>query len=138
MTRRHFVTFAHWATTFLLADFLMKGPDVSLRKMAGIAGLTGIWFANYAIERGLLEKPDPKLVGVLRLNYRLQYHALYSARAAGALASVTVLEASAKGHVLIVLLYFGFLHGVFHLWRDTAVFDCRSQSIPLNFTNEDC
>ncbi|MBT8458390.1 MAG: hypothetical protein HKP37_00770 [Boseongicola sp.] len=123
MTRRRFVIFAHWVTAFLLAVLLIEGPSAAPWLTYAFAGLTGLWFVSYVVGRGPLGTPGPRLVGALRTIHRLQHHALYVVMAIAALASVTVLEASSTGRALTVLLFLGLLHGTFHLWRHTALFD---------------
>ena len=123
MTRRRFVIFAHWMTAFLLAVLLIEGPAAPVWLTSAFAGLTGLWFASYLAARGPLGQPGPKLVGVLRPNHRVQHHALYLFLAAAGAASVTVLEGQVTGRALTVLLFLGLLHGLFHLWRHTALFD---------------
>lgn len=133
MTRRRFVIFAHWTTAFLLAVLLIKGPGASPWLTSAFAVLCGLWFASYLVGRGPLGRPGPKLVSALRSIHRIQHHALYFAIAAAALASVTVLEASITGRALTVLLFLGLLHGVFHLWRHTALFDGALRTILPKF-----
>lgn len=123
MTRRRFVIFAHWMTAFLLAVLLIKGPSAPTWLTLAFSGLSGLWFASYVSCRGPLAKPGPKLVGITRPVHRLQHHALYFAMAAAAVASLTVLEDEVTGRALTVLLFLGLLHGLFHLWRHTALFD---------------
>ena len=133
MTRRRLVIFAHWATAFLLAVLLIKGPSAPVWLIYGFAGLTGLWFASYVLGKGPLGKPGPKLIGVLRPIHRLQHHALYIAMAAAAVASVTVLAESTTGRALTVLLFPGLLHGMFHLWRHTALYDGALRTILPKF-----
>ena len=75
------------------------------------------------VSRGPLNKPGPKLTGVLRPIHRLQHHALYLAMVAASALVIWQLEATATGRALKVLLFGGLLHGAFHLWRHTALFD---------------
>lgn len=123
MTRRRLVIFAHWMTAFLLAVLLIEGPAAPVWLTSVFAGLTGLWFASYLAALGPLGKPGPKLVGVLRPIHRVQHHALYLCVAAAGIASVTVIESQVTGRALTVLLFLGLLHGLFHLWRHTALFD---------------
>ena len=123
MIRRRFIIFAHWMAAFLLAVLLIKGPSAPTWLTLAFSGLSGLWFASYVFGRGPLAKPGPKLVGITRPIHRLQHHALYFGMAAAAVASLSVLEDEVTGRALTVLLFLGLLHGLFHLWRHTALFD---------------
>jgi len=133
MTRRRFVIFAHWSTAFLLAVLLVKGPTATIWLTSAFAGLTFVWFASYVFARGPLGKPGPKLVGVLKPIHRAQHHALYLLIAAAGVASVTVFEYHSTGRALTVLLFLGLLHGLFHMWRHTALFDGALRTILPKF-----
>ncbi len=133
MTRRGFVIFAHWATAFLLAVLLIEGPSASVWLTAGFAALSGLWFTIYALGRGPLGKPGPKLTGVLRPVHRLQHHILCFAMAAASVASITALEDNITGRAMAVLLLLGLLHGIIHLWRHTAFFDGALHTIMPKF-----
>lgn len=123
MTRRRLVIFCHWATFFLLAVLLIKGSGSSPALVFTFSGLSLIWFASYVIGRGPLNRPGPKLTGALRPLHRLQHHALYAAMIVASALTIWQLEATATGRALKVLLFAGLLHGAFHLWRHTALFD---------------
>ena len=133
MTRRRFVIIAHWATAFLLAVLLIEGPSASVWLTSGFAALSGLWFTSYALGRGPLGKPGPRLTGVLRHVHRFQHHILYFAVAAASAASITVLEDNITGRAMAVLLLLGLLHGIFHLWLHTALFDGALRTIMPKF-----
>lgn len=133
MTRRRFVIFAHWATAFLLAVLLIEGPSASVWLTSGFAALSGLWLTSYALGRGPLGKPGPKLTGVLRPVHRFQHHILSFAVAAASVASMTVLENNITGRAMAVLLLLGLFHGIFHLWRHTALFDGALRAIMPKF-----
>jgi hypothetical protein len=133
MTRRRFVIFAHWATAFLLAFPLIEGLSASVWLTTGFAALSGLWFTSYALGRGPLGKPGPKLTGVLRPVHRFQLHILSFAMAAASVASITALEDNITGRAMAVLLLLGLLHGIIHLWRHTAFFDGALRTIMPKF-----
>jgi len=133
MTRRRFAIFAHWATAFLLAVLLIEGPSASVWLTTGFAALSGLWFTSYALGRGPLGKPGPKLTGVLRPVLPFQHHILYFAMAAASVASIAVLEDNITGRAMAVLLLLGLHHGIFHLWRHTALSDGVLRTIMPKF-----
>lgn len=123
MTRRRLVIFCHWATFFLLAVLLIKGSASAPALVWSFVVLSLVWFASYAISRGPLNRPGPKLTGVLRPIHRLQHHLLYITMVVASGLVIWQLEATATGRALKVLLFVGLGHGAFHLWRHTALFD---------------
>ena len=129
MTRRRLVILLHWLTAFLLAVLLIEGPGAELWVVWLFAGGGLIWFASYLIWRGPMGRPGPKLTGWTRPAHRAQHHLLYLAVAGISLLSLTTLEAEATGRTLKVLLFLGLLHGAFHLWRHTALFDGALRTI---------
>ena len=133
MTRRRFVIFAHSATAFLLAVLLIEGPSASVWLTSGFAALSGLWLTSYALGRGPLGKPGPKLTGVLRPVHHFQHHILCFAMAAASVASISALEDNITGRAMAVLLLLGLLHGIFHLWRHTALFDGALRAIMPKF-----
>lgn len=129
MTRRRLVILAHWSTAFLLAVLLIEGPGAARWLVWLFVGIALIWMASYALGRGPLARPGPKLTGWLRPVHRVQHHALYLALAALTVFVLTDLQATATGRALKVLLFLGLLHGAFHLWRHTALFDGALRTI---------
>lgn len=129
MTRRRLVILAHWSTAFLLAVLLIEGPDAPAWLIRLFAGMAMVWVASYLLGRGPLGTPGPKLTGWLRPVHLLQHHALYLALAVLSFFVLTDLEATATGRALKVLLFLGLLHGAFHLWRHTALFDGALRTI---------
>ena len=127
--RRSFVIFAHWSTAFLLAVLLIEGPTAPPAVVHLFAGISALWAASYLIFRGPLGTPGPSLTGALRGVHRAQHHALYLAMAAAAYFSLTALESETTGRALKVLLFLGLMHGAFHLWRHTALFDGALRTI---------
>ena len=133
MTRRRFIIIAHWMTAFLLAILLIKGPFAPTWLTLAFSGLSGLWFASSVVRRGPLVRRGPKLAGITRPIHRLQYLAFYFAMAAAAFTALTVLEHEITGRAFTVLLFLGLLHCLFHLWRNTALFDGALRLILPNF-----
>ena len=129
MTRRQLVILAHWSTAFLMAVLLIEGPGTAEWLIWLFAGIALVWVASYALGRGPMGTPGPKLTGWLRPVHRLQHHALYLALATLTFFVLTDLAATATGRALKVLLFLGLLHGAFHLWRHTALFDGALRTI---------
>ena len=129
MTRRRLVIFCHWITFFMLAVLLIKGREAGSGLIWGFVGLGLVWVASYVVRLGPLGKPGPKLTGWLRPIHRAQHHALYIAIAVASALVVWQLDATATGRALKVLLFAGLLHGAFHLWRHTALFDGALRTI---------
>ncbi len=136
MTRRRLVIFAHWSTAFLLAVLLIEGPSAATWLVMTFAVISAIWVASYVIARGPLGKPGPKLLGGVRTFHTAQHHALYLAMAAAAFFSVTARASEATGRALKVLLFLGLLHGMFHVWRHTALFDGALRTITPRFVHK--
>ncbi len=136
MTRRRLVIFAHWSTAFLLAVLLIEGPSAATWLVSAFALITAVWFASYLVGRGPLGKPGPKLSGNLKRLHRVQHHALYLAMAAAAYFSIAALASEATGRALKVLLFLGLLHGMFHVWRHTALFDGALRTITPRFVHK--
>jgi cytochrome b561 len=129
MTRRRLVIAAHWSTAFLLAVLLIEGPGAATWLVWLFAGIALVWVASYILGRGPMTRPGPKLEGWLRPIHRAQHHALYIALAALTFFVLTDLQSTATGRALKVLLFLGLLHGAFHLWRHTALFDGALRAI---------
>jgi cytochrome b561 len=136
MTRRRLVIAAHWSVAFLLAVLLVEGPSAAPWLVWLFSGLGVLWVTSYALGRGPLAEPGPKLEGWLRPLHRFQHHALYLALAALTFFVITDLEASATGRAMKVLLFLGLLHGLFHLWRHTALLDGALRRITPRFVHK--
>lgn len=136
MTRRRLIIAAHWSIAFLLAVLLIKGPGAPGWLVWLFASVAMVWVANYVIGRGPMGKPGPKLTGWLPMVYRIQHHALYISLAILTFFVITNLGATATGRALKVLLFLGLLHGLFHLWRHTALFDGALCKITPRFVHK--
>lgn len=123
MTRRRLVILCHWISFFLLAVLLIKGREAAPLLVWSFVAASLIWVASYVVGRGPLNGPGPKLTGALRPIHRIQHHLLYIAMVIASALVIWQLDATATGRALKVLLFAGLLHGAFHLWRHTALFD---------------
>ena len=126
MSRRLATVILHWSNVTLLMLVLAAGGES--RVLTWAFGLSGLAMGGLALAKGVMNGPGPKLAGGLRRAHpwisRLMYALL-------AWASLSVL-ASDMGFSLpgadvrsslLVLLSAGLLHGVFNLWRSTALND---------------
>lgn len=136
MIRRRFVIVAHWSTAFLLAVLLIEGPGAASWLVWSFAGIGLSWVASYVLAQGPRARPGPKLQGWLRAVHRMQHHVLYLALAVLIYFILTNLEASATGRAMKVVLFLGLLHGVFHVWRHTALFDGALRTITPSFLHK--
>lgn len=125
MARRSVTIGLHWANLMLLVLLVAAGPEPWL---AWTFVITSAGMVVLAIGAGLLNGPGPKLEGALRMAHPWLSRGMYAAL--GAVSGITL--ASLLGiwtsPVALQDLYFyllgaASLHGVFHLWRHTALGD---------------
>lgn len=126
MNRRLVTIVLHWSTLVLLLLLLASGTEnVALAWAFAILGLA---LVATALLYGLMNGPGPKLDGMLRTAHPWMNRAMYVLLG---WAAVVVLfhrlgisvPGPAPRSLLIILLGAGLLHGVFHLWRTTALND---------------
>ena len=113
----------HWLSLVLLVLLLSAGPTPVL---AWAFGLVGLGFCALALFHGLLNGPGPKLTGALRAAHPWLSRAMYlflGGVAAATLwdASVSPLPGLSDWHFYLISA--ASLHGIFHLWRHTALGD---------------
>ncbi len=109
----------------LLVLLVAAGP---IPVLAWIFVATGLGMVALAIVSGLLNGPGPKLEGALRTAHPWLSRGMYSGLAAVAGVTLTSLLGIWTPSVALQDLYFyllgaASLHGVFHLWRHTALGD---------------
>lgn len=115
----------HWSVVFLVLA-MMKGSagDMAFRWALVAAG--GLW-VGFACVLGLMARPGPKLAGRIRLIYRPAHIALYGLVAASSLINALSLLGFMPDrfawYSLLILFGAGMLHGLFQLWRHTALYD---------------
>ncbi|MEL6620943.1 MAG: hypothetical protein AAFY39_00990 [Pseudomonadota bacterium] len=115
----------HWLTLTLLLVFMAAGP---VPVIAWAFGLSGLAMCGIALVNGLMNGPGPKLEGVLRTAHPWLSRGMYLAVGATSVATIWyMLGGTVPGprleDWLMYLLSIGALHGIFHLWRHTALGD---------------
>ena len=123
--RRRLTIALHWSCWAMLLLLLGLGPVPLLAIAFGIAGLAMV---ALALVFGLMSGPGPKLEGGLRAAHPWMHRAMYAALALTALATLGAPLGLALPGVPLQSLWFaltgaGMLHGIFHLWRHTALGD---------------
>ena len=115
----------HWLSLVLLM-LLMAAGQVPVLAVA--FGFSGLAMCALAMLRGLMNGPGPKLEGALRTAHPWLSRAMYLAL--GCVAGLTLWTqfGGAWGGAPLRELYFYLLsasavHGIFHLWRHTALGD---------------
>ncbi len=120
--RRTLTITLHWTSFASLILLVAGGPIPALAWAFGIAGLT---MCAAAAVNGLMNGPGPKLEGALRVAHPWLGRGMYVAL--GAVAALTIWTQLTGGADLsqtyFYLLAASFLHGIFHLWRHTALGD---------------
>ncbi|SLN23052.1 hypothetical protein [Pseudooctadecabacter jejudonensis] len=125
MTRRRLHIVLHWTIFMLILAMVKGGTSADWVRWAFVIA-TALWVA-IAMVKGLIGKPGPKLGPATRAAYPWMHRALYLALAISAVLNAGELTALiAPGPAwtsLLVLLGLGALHGLFHFWRHTALYD---------------
>ncbi|MEO0390910.1 MAG: hypothetical protein AAF218_08205 [Pseudomonadota bacterium] len=121
MTRRRASILLHWVT-FTLLIMLIAGGGTGIAWAFAISGLA---FAALALPFGLMNGPGPKLEGALRIAHPWLSRAMYLLTAATAGVTLYTLLGGAADTSLWQMILFSSasLHGIFHLWRHTALGD---------------
>lgn len=125
MSRRGLTIWLHWGVFMMILAMIKGGSSAEVLRWAFV--LTGTIWVGLALARGLLGRPGPKLTGTARAAYPWIHRGLYALLAI----SVAVNGAALLGwagkdtawNTLLVLLAAGALHGLFHFWRHTALYD---------------
>lgn len=136
--RRQLTTALHWANLLLLVLLVAAGPVPGLA-WAFVA--TGLGMVLIAVVAGLLNGPGPKLEGVLRAAHPWLSRGMYAALAAVAGVTLMYLLDIWTAPIALQDLYFyllgaASLHGVFHLWRHTALGDGALKRITPAFMHK--
>lgn len=122
---RRLTILLHWSLLAMLAALLAGAEHPVLYWAFGMGGLA---MGALALGFGLLSRPGPKLEGVLRAAHPWMHRAMYAllvlvcaltlhARLAGGLAAAELRQ------WYMILFSVAALHGIFHLWRHTALGD---------------
>ncbi len=125
MNRRRATILLHWFSFMSLMLLLAGGPIPALGWAFATSALmmTGI-----AIARGLMSGPGPKLEGWLRHAHPWLSRGMYALLAFSAGLTIAYLLGWGTAGIRLSDLYFvlmsvASLHGIFHLWRHTALGD---------------
>lgn len=122
--RRRLTILLHWSVLALLMLILGYGPTPVLAWAFGAAGLVMVALALVA---GLMSGPGPKLEGGLRAAHPWAHRALYALLALTCLLTLWTQLAGQQvpdlSRLYVGLLGIGMLHGIFNLWRHTALGD---------------
>ncbi|MEL6451937.1 MAG: hypothetical protein AAFQ19_11800 [Pseudomonadota bacterium] len=115
----------HWFN-FLMLILLLAGGPVPV--LAWAFALSGLAMCALALRAGLLNGPGPKLDGALRTAHPWLSRGMYAALGFVAAVTAWVQLGGSWGGPGLPDLYFylmsaASLHGIFHLWRHTALGD---------------
>lgn len=126
MTRRGAIVALHWAS-FLLILIMIKGGVSSPWALWLFVGVVTLW-EGMTLSKGLLGRPGPKLSPPLRRAYPWMHRGLHILLTLTALACLFRLAGQPLYYLdawimVNVTLAAGAFHGVFHVWRHTALYD---------------
>ncbi len=123
-TRRRLIMIMHWANA-LFVLLLWRGGELTWLNWAFAA--TGLTWCVLTLSGGLLGKPGPKLTGAARaVFWPMHYGLILLVGAASILiagSELGMFEPGLGRRLVLVLMAAGTLHGVYHLWRHTALND---------------
>lgn len=115
----------HWAVVLLILAMTEGGSGAPTLRWV-FTGLAALWVA-IMLAGGPLGRPGPKLAGTARAIYRPLHLALYALLGITAtLNAAELLGLTRPGPAftaVLILLVTGLLHGLFHLWRHTTLYD---------------
>lgn len=123
----------HWGSLAFVILALTQGLTPELRW--GFVALCLLWAAGFALW-GNLARPGPALTGLARRSFAPLHSALIAALVLCAIMAVQAPDGPLDGPVRLAflgLLGGGLLHGIFHLWRHTALGDGALRNITPRF-----
>ncbi|MET4129466.1 hypothetical protein [Roseovarius sp. MBR-6] len=125
MRRRATITL-HWLTATLLLFVL--GDAGATAWLAWLYALSGLAMCALALGFGLMNGPGPRLAGAFRMGHPWLHRGLYGLIGWGAVALVAEgmarpLPGPPARVLLLTLLAAALIHGIFNLWRHTALGD---------------
>lgn len=125
MNRRSLVIALHWSVVLLVLMLVKGGSDLPALRWIFV-GAAGLWVAM-SLTGGMLGRPGPKLTGLARAAFRPMHLALYGLMGATTVLNAAPLLGTATVHSawlsLLILVFAGTFHAIFHLWRHTALYD---------------
>jgi len=120
---RPLVKLLHWAAFCLLLAALTAGLTPAIRwALVGVAGIWGLGFAVF----GHLGRPGPALTGIAGRGFVPMHIGLLLAVVICAGMAIFAAPGPLEGAPRVTFLVtcgLGLLHGIFHLWRHTALGD---------------
>lgn len=124
--RRNLVIALHWACVFLILT-MIKGGVSTAWVLALFVGLVALW-SGMTLVWGQMARPGPRLGPALRRGYPWMHRALHLLLALTALAILLRLLDRPLPFLdawvmLLVTLSAGAFHGLFQVWRHTALYD---------------
>lgn len=125
MTRRNLHIILHWSVFALILTMVKGGVSAAWVRWLYCAVVT-LWVA-IAVLRGLIGRAGPKLSPAVRAAYPWAHRGIYLILALSAvcnIAELTGIIAPGPAWIsLLVLLGIGAFHGLFQMWRHTALYD---------------
>ena len=133
MTGRRIVITLHWLSFLFVYLIWSTTPDWPLWLVQPFIAVAFAFFALYLVRRRPYFRPGPKLEGWTRPVHRLQHHLMYFSLVALALVFLTN-QPERVTYVAVQLVFFGgLMHGCFHAWRHTALYDGALRNITPHF-----
>jgi len=124
--KRRIVKALHWSSALMIA-MMVKGGTANPVLLWVFVGIIAVW-AALTLTTGLLGKPGPKLSPGLRRAYPWMHRGLHVLLGLTAVAILFRLLGAPlvwldAWVMLLLTLAAGTLHGLFHFWRHTALYD---------------
>ena len=123
--KRAVIILCHWATVIMVLLLTKGGATAEAIQWA--FALVALGWSGIALTTGLAARPGPKLQGVFRSAFPWMHRGMYLVMAATAILTIGALQgwadmATARRAILILFVA-GIFHGIFHMWRHTALND---------------
>ncbi|WP_436397608.1 hypothetical protein [Roseobacter sp. S98] len=124
--RRHATIGLHWSILIFLLLLLAAGSSHAV--LSWLFGLAGLAMCMLALVCGLMNSPGPVLSGALRRAHPWANRGMYLLLGVCSLSVLAPqlgfsLPGPGPRDLLVGLLGAGLLHGIFNLWRTTALGD---------------
>ncbi|MEM6386135.1 MAG: hypothetical protein AAF718_07860 [Pseudomonadota bacterium] len=133
---RRAVILLHWLSFLLVYLIWSTTPDWPPWLVQPFVAITAVWVGLLVVRRRVFFKPGPKLDGGARLAHRLQHPVLYLSLVGMALVFLTNQPERVTYIVVQVIFFGGLMHGLFHLWRHTALYDGSLRNITPRFLHK--
>lgn len=138
MSRRTLHIILHWSVFFLILTMVKGGVSAPWVRWTYCA-LIALW-VGVAVTRGRIGRAGPKLSPAVRAAYPWAHGTIYLCLGVSATLNageLTGLVAPGPAWAsLLVLLGIGAFHGLFQMWRHTALFDNALLLITLKFMHK--